>query len=178
MVTCKIKVNFITPDPHHYLNFVVGYNVNLYSTMNLGKTYLIGTKFLLKDDSVFSIKLDNMEGVKFKYLIRKYMKDNWKVKVTDLTIKHINNIKNNHNYLVLVNHLNKNLKKIKNRISSLDKITWRTFYEMYIPYIEEDLDIKVIYNKLGTNEMNTFKININDRKTRLTEIYTIISKII
>ena len=179
MLSYKIKLNFIHPDTRHYLNFVVGYNVNIYDSMNLGKTYLIGTKLLLKDDAVFTIKLDNLEGVKFKYLIRKYMKDNWKVRVKDITIKHINNIHNNHNYLVLVKHLNKKLKNINNRISSVDKITWRTFYEMYTPQDTEDLETDEIYSKLGTTkENNTSKININGRETTLVEIYKIISKII
>lgn len=107
------------------------------------------------------------------------MKDNWKVRVKDITIKHINNIHNNHNYLVLVKHLNKKLKNINNRISSVDKITWRTFYEMYTPQDTEDLETDEIYSKLGTTkENNTSKININGRETTLVEIYKIISKII
>ena len=76
-------------------------------------------------------------------------------------------------------HLNKKLKNINNRISSVDKITWRTFYEMYTPQDTEDLETDEIYSKLGTTkENNTSKININGRETTLVEIYKIISKII
>ena len=55
---CKIKLNFINPDKNHYLNFIVVYNFDIKSPIEVGKTYLIGTKILLLKDAAFTIKLD------------------------------------------------------------------------------------------------------------------------
>ena len=102
MISCKIKLNFIVPDNKHYINFVIANPIKVYRRPDskiLNKKYLIGTRILLKNHKVFTITLDSLEGVKFKYIIRKYMKENWKVKVKNITIKHINNSVNNHNYI-------------------------------------------------------------------------------
>ena len=194
MVFYKIKLNFTTPDPKHYLNFVIANRIKIHHSINnarlcklddtlqtkkLDKIYLIGTRFLLKNHKTFSIILDSLEGVKFKYLVRKYMKENWRVRVKDITVKHINNIGNNHNYLVLVKKCNKNLNKIKNKINSVDPIIWRSYYEMYKPLTIRDLNIKSIYTHLEIQEgTNICNINSNGINIKINEIYKTISKII
>lgn len=182
MISYKIKLNLISPDTNHYLNFVIGNAIKIYTPPNsttLNKTYLIGTRILLNNYKVFTIALDSLKGVKFKYLIRKYMKEKWKVKVKDITVKHINNSGNNHNYMVLVKKCNSVLKKINHRISSTNPITWKIFYETYTPKSEKDLIPQEIYTNISTiNESNSCKININGCKTDISKIYKIISKII
>ena len=154
---CKIKFNFIKPDKNHYLNFIVVYNFDIKSPIEVGKTYLIGTKILLLKETAFTIKLESLTGVKYKYLIRKYLKEHFKVKVKNIKIKHINNNNNNHNYLVLVTKLNKQLKKIKNRISSCDELVWKNLYEIFSPITEKELEKKTIYKKLSEKTKNIYK---------------------
>lgn len=183
MVSYKIKLNFITDDTNHYLNFVIANLINIDIPSNPRASnikYLIGTRLLLKNNKAFTIVLNSLKGVKFKYLIRKYMKENWKVKVKDITIKHINNIYNNHNYIVLVKKRNKQLKKFQHRISSVDPITWRIFYETYVPTKEESVNSKKIYNTINTIKESRYscKININGKKTDISKIYKIISEIL
>jgi len=183
MISYKIKLNLIIPDTKHYLNFVIGDAIKVYRRPGakiLNKKYLIGTRFLLKNHKVFTIVLNSLSGVKFKYLIRKYMKEKWQVKVKDITIKHINNSGNNHNYMVLVKKCNSALKQIKHCISSTNPITWKIFYETYTAKSEKDFNPQKIYTAISTIKESKYscKLNINGNKTDISKIYTIISKII
>ena len=178
MFSCKIKLNFISPDPNHYLNFVVVSHKKNYKSFEVNKSYLIGTNILQENNKSFTIILNDLKGVKFKFLIRKYLKKIWKVKVKDINIKHIHNIKNNHNYLVLVKNLNKQLKVIKNCINSLDKITWRTFYEIYTPTCENDFKLQKIYSNFrNISSPNISQIKINTLNVPISVIYYTMSKI-
>ena len=183
MISCKIKLNFIVPDNKHYINFVIANPIKVYRRPDskiLNKKYLIGTRILLKNHKVITITLDSFEGVKFKYIIRKYMKENWKVKVKNITIKHINNSGNNHNYMVLVKKCNKILRNIKHSVSDTNPITWKIFYETYTHKSEKELIPQEIYNTISTIiELNySCKIDINGEKTNILKIYKIISQII
>lgn len=172
MVLIKIKINLIKPQ--HYLDFIVVYNFDIVKNMEIDKTCLIGTNILLQNQKLLSIELESTDGVKYKYLIRKFMKKHSKVKVKDMIIKHIKNADNHHYYLVLLTNINKHLRKIKNIISSLDEFNWRSFYETYTPSCEKELEKKYIYNDLANTDINTFL----DSNINITEIYDLMGDII
>jgi len=171
MVQFKIKLNIT--EPKHYLNFLVAYSFNVTRDMKIGKGYLIGTNILLQKRKILSIELESTKGVKYKYLIRKYMKEHSKVKVKDMKIKHIKNIDNHHYYIALLTNVNKHLRAIKNTINSLDEFTWRTFYEIYTPLSDKDLVKKNIYNNFTRRDINIFLGNLN-----IGDIYRLIGDII
>ena len=179
MFSYRINVNIVPTTKQHRLNFIVAYIVPIYSQpMKLGKQHFVGTNLLFKNNKLITIQLDTLEGVKFKYIIRKYMRDNWKIKLKDISIKHINNMDSDHNYLILIKRLNKKMQKIKNIISCCDQIAWRTFYEIYTPNDKTALENKNIYNALGNLDSKLISdISVNDKRLPLAVIYKSLSKI-
>ena len=105
------------------------------------------------------------------------MKENWKVKVKDMKIKHMNNKGVNHNYLVLIDKLNSRLRNIKNCINSADDITWRSFYEIFKIENNKYRENKLIYNKLSEIEIST-GIMLNNKKIQLNKIYGFVANLI
>ena len=105
------------------------------------------------------------------------MKENWKVKVKDMKIKHMGNDGGNHNYVVLVDKLNSRLRKINNRINTCDATAWHTFYEIFKIENEHYVEDRVIYNKLSEREILN-SIMLCDNKLQLNKIYGLISQLI
>ena len=188
MPTIRFKVNYIhSIEKGHYVNFAIvhclDFTTNKFSNpdrrrVQLIKRYknrFIGTKILLKNQKFFSIPLDSVKGVKYKYTIRKYIKRNWGIRIKDMKIKHINNYDNNHNYLVLISRLNKVLSGIPNMVTQISEINWRTLYENFIPKTPEQLNNIYMYNHLPGLET----LNITDTlNIKMKTIYSTISKML
>lgn len=173
---CNIKLTFL--DKPHYINYVLAYARDIVGSMKVGKSYLIGTNILSEGDSIPYIKLDSVKGVKYKFLLRKELKKIWKLKAKNVTIKHINNIGNNHNYLIFLNKININLRGVKNRIDSSDRYAWRSLYEVFSPLREEDLEKKNIYNFISKDNNNKLKIKIPNSNLNVRDIYDTFSKVL
>tara|TARA_B110000971_G_C19965656_1_gene480095 strand:- start:202 stop:639 length:438 start_codon:yes stop_codon:yes gene_type:complete len=145
--------------------------------MKIGKSYFIGTNILSDKDTIPSIKLDSINGVKYKHLIRKELKKKWKLKTRDVRIKHISNINNNHNYLVFVLNLNKTLLNIDNRINTTATYAWRSYYDIFSPNNKNELNKSIIYEKLS-NIDNKATINITNGKIPIVDVFKTFSKIV
>ena len=102
----RLNLNFHDSNKEHAINFVVVYVPPPLIPFQINKSYLIRTNILLIKDRVLNLQIEPVKKVKYKYLIRKYMKENWKVKVKDMKIKHIDNIGVDHNYLVVIDKIN------------------------------------------------------------------------
>ena len=172
---CNIKLTF-NNEPH-YINYIMMYNFDITPEMKIGKSYFIGTNILSEKETIPSIKLDSINGVKYKYLIRKEIKRKWKLKAQDVRIKHISNIDRNHNYLVFVLNINKTLLNIDNRINTTVMYAWRSYYEMFSPNNKNELNKSIIYEKLS-NIDNKTTINITNSKIPLVDVYKTFSKIV
>lgn len=188
MVNIKINIHFThPPEKTHSINFVIACDLKI--TPNLVshpyrrhqqpirgyKNYLVGTNILLKNQQFFSIPMNSLKGVKYKYIIRKYIKHEWSVKVKDMKIKHINNSGTHHNYLVLITRPNKKLSQISNIINNFSEINWRTFYENFTPTEPTHFNKAHMYKTFPGLET----LNITDtNQIKMQTIYSAISKVL
>lgn len=173
---CNIRLTFL--DEPHYINYALVYTFDIVDSMKVGKSYFIGTNILSDMESIPYIKLDSTKGVKYKFLLRKELKKIWKIKAKNVSIKHINNIGNNHNYLVFLNKINKNLTLLKNRINSSNRYAWRSFYEVFSPLSMGDFEKKYIYNYISNDANNKSKIKIRNSNLTMRDIYHTLSKVL
>ena len=172
----RLNLNFHDSNKEHAINFVVVYVPPPLIPFQINKSYLIRTNILLIKDRVLNLQIEPVKKVKYKYLIRKYMKENWKVKVKDMKIKHIDNIGVDHNYLVVIDKINSRLIKINNRINTCDDTAWHTFYEIFKIENENYMENRVIYNKLSEKEIAN-SIMVGDNKLQLNKIYEVVAQL-
>lgn len=135
------------------------------------KAKFIQTNLLLSNGTFFYFDIEKVKGIKYKYELRKYVKNLWGIKTKYLkNIKHLNTINNCHNYIIYLEEIPKELMIYNNKVSSLDKITWRSFFE--IQKINKPLS--EIYLDMSKNGFETqFKLEKNN--LQLSDIYGNIS---
>ena len=147
---------------------------------NLDSMHLIGTNILtLKGSHIPHFEIENKENIKYKKIVREKCKESWNIKNKYITsIKHINNYKNFHNYLVLLDNsksVSKFVKKYKNQMHHIgDGYCWRTFLGIYSP---ESIDPskRDVYQSISNSTINSLSLKIRESKLELKNIYKSIS---
>lgn len=149
---------------------------------NIDKTYLIGTNIITKlNDTLPIIKIKpSSESIKYKKLVRDNSKSLFGLRNKDIiTIKHLNNIDNYHNYLVLLNKSKKLTAKFKNSINCIDKETfkWRSYFGIYSPDKINPSKAEV-YNTLSKDKNVSNTLLIDKNSIKLVNVYKSISRVI
>jgi len=149
---------------------------------NIEKTYLVGTNIITNlNDSLPIIKIKtSSESIKYKKLVRDNSKSLFGLRNKDIiTIKHLNNIDNYHNYLVLLNKSKKLTSKFKNSINCIDKETfkWRSYFGIYLPEKINPSKAEV-YNTLSKDKNVSNTLSIDKNTIKLVNIYKSISRVI
>lgn len=149
---------------------------------NIDKTYLVGTNIITKlNDTLPIIKIKpSSESIKYKKLVRDNSKNLFGLRNKDIiTIKHLNNIDNYHNYLVLLNKSKKLTAKFKNSINCIDKETfkWRSYFGIYSPDKINPSKAEV-YNTLSKDKNVSNTLSIDKKSIKLVNVYKSISRVI
>ena len=145
-----------------YIGLIILYNNNPMPINKIGKNYLIGTNILVnKDYEILKIPIDEnpLKHIKYKTVIRKYCRKHLKINLKNIIrIKHLNNISNFHNYLVIIKP-NKYLQSLTNIICSTGDrpMYWRTFYDTY-SHTQEPFNLREVYR---TFMVSPTKLKIN-----------------
>ena len=151
----------------HYITITLCYNFKIYNKpiKSLSNSYLIGTNVLsFMGNSIPVFKTNNIGN---KKLVREKSKDLWQIKNKYIhSIKHINNYKNFHNYLVLLDvnnkSLNKFIKKFKNSSYNIQPVyCWKTYLGIYNPTILKPSN-SLVYNTLSTTVLSYFNLKFKD----------------
>lgn len=180
--------NLIKKETHyknHYITITICYNFRVTKDKidSLKSMHLIGTNILTKiKDTIPFFKISNPEDVKYKKLVREKAKELWDIKNKHiLSIKHINNYKNFHNYLVFIDVENKStkkfIKKFKNRMHSIkDEYCWRTYFGIFSPN-SLNPSKREVYSSLAKSTIKTIHLNSIETKKliELPDIYKSIS---
>ena len=161
-----------------HIGLIIVYNKNPMDINKIGRNYLIGTNILVdKNSEILKIPIENnpSKPTKYKFIIRKFCKERLKMKLKDIIrIKHLNNMDNNHNYLVIIKP-NKYLSSITNIITSFgDKeMYWKTFYDIY-SHTQEPFNLNIAYK---TFTVAPTKLKINKKSTiKIENIYPLLSE--
>jgi len=147
---------------HSYIGLIILYNKNPVPINKININYLIGTNVLVDNNShIISvpIDMDTPKPIKYKTIIRKYCKNELKMKLKNIIrIKHLNNIDSYHNYLIIIKP-NKYLNSITNIITSSNnfKMYWKTFYDIY-SHTQNPFNLNDAY-KTFTKAPTKLKIN-------------------
>lgn len=161
-----------------YIGLIILYNQNPMPINKIAKDYFIGTNVLVNRDwETLNIPIDinTPKPIKYKYIIRKYCKEQLKMKLKNIIrIKHLNNIDNFHNYLVIIKP-NKYLCSITNIITSSGNhsMYWRTFYDIY-SHTQEPFNLNKAY-KTFTEAPTKLKINSN-YSIKIEKIYPLLAE--
>lgn len=161
-----------------HIGLIIVYNKNPSPINKIGRNYLIGTNILVnKDSEILNIPIENEKSkpIKYKFIIRKFCKEQFKMKMKNIIrIKHLNNINNYHNYLVIIKP-NKYLSSFTNIIASFrDKeMYWRTFYDIY-PHTQEPFNLNTAY-KTFTQAPTKLKIN-GEYSIKIENIYPLLAE--
>ena len=171
-------------DDNHYVTITACFNWRVTNTAleDLSKTYLIGTNILIKlGDVLPTIKLDTDSGsIKYKKIVRDNSKKLFNISNKDIiTIKHLNNIDNYHNYLVLLKQSKKLARKFKNSMNCVDKDTfkWRSYFGLYRPDKINPSKAE-IYSTLSKDKYITNTLSIDKSEIKLKDIYKTLSYVI
>ena len=128
-MSIKITVKFAESKPKVSFTFLRTLIICKNKVTNNAK--LIQTNILLKNETFFHFLIKKTEGIKYKYELRKHIKETWGIRNKHLkNIKHLNTINNWHNYIVFLDTIPKELKIYKNQLESNDSIVWRSFFEI------------------------------------------------
>ena len=149
---------------------------------NVDKTYLIGTNIITKlNDNIPIVKIESSsESIKYKKLVRDNSKKIFGIRNKDIiTIKHLNNNANYHNYLILLNKSKKLTSKFKSSINCLDKDTfkWRSYLGIYHPEKVNPTKSEV-YTSLSKDVNVSNTLSIDKSHIKLANIYKCISGVI
>tara|TARA_B100001093_G_C26677553_1_gene948984 strand:+ start:247 stop:1125 length:879 start_codon:yes stop_codon:yes gene_type:complete len=170
----------------HFISITLVYNFRLTNNPidDLDKTYLIGTNILTYTGNKLPVfKINDIDNIKYKKLVREKCKELWNVKNKYIaSIKHINNYKNFHNYLVLLDNSNKStvkfIKKFKNQMNTCEKdYCWRTFFGMYSPNNINPSKREVYENiaKITLPSLNLSLKEFENNKLQIKNIYKSLS---
>ena len=161
-----------------YIGLIILYNNNPISVNKINMNYLIGTNILVnKDSEILNIPIDKdtSKPIKYKYLIRTYCKKQFKMKLKNIIrIKHLNNISNFHNYIVIIKP-NKYLNSVTNIITSTNnlKIYWKTVYDIY-SHTQEPFNLNKAYRTF-TEAPTKLKIDSNS-SIKIDTIYPLLAE--
>jgi len=161
-----------------YIGLIILYNKNPSPINKIGRNYLIGTNILVdKNSEILNIPIENKTSkpIKYKFIIRKFCKAQLKMKLKNIIrIKHLNNIDNYHNYLVIIKP-NKYLSSITNIITSVrDKeMYWRAFYDIY-SHKQNPFNLNEAY-KTFTEAPTKLKINTSS-SIKIENIYPLLAE--
>jgi len=171
-------------DPNQYVTITACFNWKVTNNPieDLGKTYLIGTDIITNlGDKLPIVKIDsNSDSIKYKKVVRDNSKKLFNISNKDIiTIKHLNNIDNYHNYLVLLKRSKKLIAKFKNSIECVDKNSykWRTYFGLYDPKKINPSKAE-IYDTLSKNKYVTNTLSIDKSEIKLKDIYKTLSYVI
>ena len=170
----------------HFITISLCYNFRVTNNPidDLEKTHLIGTNILTyMGDKVPVFKINDIDNIKYKRLVREKCKELWNVKNKYISaIKHINNYKNFHNYLVLLDNSCKStvkfIKKFKNQMNTCEKdYCWRTFFGMYSPNNFNPSKREVYENiaKITLPSLNLSLKDFENNKLQIKNIYKSLS---
>ena len=186
-ISLSIETNdsIITYDKH-FISIALVYNFRVTNNPidNLEKTHLIGTNILTYMGNKLPVfKINNTDNIKYKKLVREKCKELWNVKNKYIaSIKHINNYKNFHNYLVLLDDSCKStvkfIKKFKNQMNTCEKeYCWRTFFGMYSPNNLNPSKREVYENiaKITLPSLNLSLKDFENNKLQIKNIYKSLS---
>jgi hypothetical protein len=170
----------------HYITVTLCYNFRVTNKpiSTLEYTHLIGTNILaFIGDEIPVFKIDNIKDIKYKKLVREHAKKLWNIKNKYiLAIKHINNYKNFHNYLVLLDNntttVKKFINKFTNKMSSIKKdYCWKTYLGMYDP-LSINPSKREVYQTIAKNTLSSFNLKLKEHKPNklfIKDIYKSIS---
>ena len=173
----KVKDSSDIIDEQEYVSITACFHWKVTDSVigDLDKTYLIGTNIITRlNDSIPTIKIKSSgESIKYKTLVRDNSKKIFGILNKDIiTIKHLNNTNNYHNYLVLLKKSKKLSSKFKNSINCIDSNTfkWRSYLGIFTPEKINPTKAEV-YDTLSKDKRvsNTLSIDINSRK--LVNVY-------
>lgn len=189
IISSPIKLNIIEKEPaiiedtQHYITIVPCFHwkVTESAISNLDMKYLIGTNIItFGNDSVITIPFEYSSDIKYKKIVRDNCKSMLGLKNKDiLTIKHINNQDNYHNYLILLNRSKKLVDKFKNTLNCVSKTDylWRTYFGIYTPS-KINPSKSEVYSDLSKDKYIDSSLKMNNRFIDLRTIYSSISYVI
>ena len=180
----KVLESTDTVYEHEYISITACFHWKVTDSKidDMEKTYLVGTNIITKNnDNLPTIMIKtSSESIKYKKLVRDNSKKLFGLRNKDIiTIKHLNNKDNYHNYLVLLNNSKKLTSKFKNSINCIDKDTfkWRSYFGIYLPDKINPSKAEV-YNTLSKDKNVTNTLSIDKNSLKLVNIYKSISRVI
>lgn len=160
------------------IGLIIVYNNNPCKIDKSDTQYFIATNIIVnKKQTIPIINIENnvSKPIKFKLLIRKYCKKEFKLRIKDIIrIKHVNNINNQHNYLVIIKP-NKYILNLKNILGfdEFDDIYLRTFFQIYT-HRKGPFNLKDSYS-LFTKASTKLNLN-NDNTIEIGKIYKLLGE--
>tara|TARA_B110000208_G_scaffold189540_1_gene251309 strand:+ start:20146 stop:20739 length:594 start_codon:yes stop_codon:yes gene_type:complete len=159
--------------PSHFLNIIPIFDYKLLKKYIKGKTYLIMTKILCVNyNSTNLFKIDISPPFKFKKTIKELVTKKWGF--TDdniLKIKHIKNIDNIHNYLLILkpNIYSSFPSCISNGQKDIYK--WRSLYSSHLLHSNKYKRSRIFKNISENTDPTKFYIANTDNYITLNDIY-------
>lgn len=178
----KINMNTIV-DEQEYVTIIPCYHFNVTGSRidNIDMNYLIGTNIItIGSDKLITVPINSKDDVKYKKIVRNTCKSKLGLKNKDIiTIKHINNQDNYHNYLVLLNKSKSLSTKYKNSMNcaSGTDFHWRTYFGIYYPEKINPSKAEV-YKSISEYKCVDTVLKMNNNDINLRNIYKSISNVI
>lgn len=178
----KINIDTVI-DEQEYVTIIPCYHFNVTGSRidNIDMNYLIGTNIItIGSDKLITVPIKNKDDVKYKKIVRNACKSKLGFKNKDIiTIKHINNFDNYHNYLVLLNRSKSLSAKYKNSMNcaSGSDFHWRTYFGIYYPEKINPSKAEV-YKTLSEYKFVDSILKMNNNDMNLRDIYKSISNVI